>query len=262
MPTPSAPLGTNSLWLKTYTPRPEARLRLICFHPAGAGPNFYRSWAALLPQDIEVCAVQLPGRESRFVEDPLTDYATAVAALYAALRPTLDRPYALFGHSMGALLAHGVAATAARLGAPAPRRLLLSGAGGPGTELRKSGRGGWTADELVADLREMGGTPEEVLADPELLDLILPVLRADYALCETFHAAPPAGPTLTCPLSLLGGDRDHYTPADLALWAPTTTGPTTQHLYPGGHFFLADESADAVLATVAAELRPPGTEAG
>jgi surfactin synthase thioesterase subunit len=258
----ATPLGTNSRWLKTFTPRPDARLRLICFHPAGAGPNFYRSWAVLLSQDIEVCVVHLPGRESRFVEDPLTDYPTAVADLYAALRPVLDRPYALFGHSMGALLAHGVATTAARLGAPAPARLLLSGAGGPGCEPSKAGRGGWTDDELVADLREMGGTPEGVLADPELLGLILPVLRADYALCDSFHAGPPAGPTLTCPLTLLSGENDHYSPADVALWAPTTTGPTTQHLYAGGHFFLAHESAEAVLATVAQELGTRRPEAG
>ncbi|WP_165845501.1 thioesterase II family protein [Streptacidiphilus pinicola] len=252
MPTPTSPAA--NLWLQTVTPRPAARLRLFCFHPAGAGPNFYRSWGERLPQDVEVVAVHLPGREGRFLEPPLSDYSPVVAELHAALRTALDRPYALFGHSMGALLAYGVAVAAARHGDPAPERLLLSGCGGPGTVQTKGGRAVWSDAELVADLREMGGTPEEVLAEPDLLKLILPVLRADYALCDSFHAAPPAGPLLDVPLTVLGGVDDHYGPADLARWSAVTSGPTTQYAFPGGHFFLAAESADAVLATVTAEL--------
>ena len=252
MSTPFSPAANR--WLQTVTPRPAARLRLFCFHPAGAGPNFYREWAERLPADIELTAVHLPGREGRFLEPALTDYAAAVAALHAGLRPALDRPYALFGHSMGALLAYGVAVSAARAGDPAPERLLVSGCGGPGTVQPKGGRSGWTDADLVADLREMGGTPEQVLAEPALLDLILPTLRADYALCDSFGAAPLTGPLLRVPLSVLGGTEDHYTTADLARWSSVTTGPATQYAFPGGHFFLSQESADAVLATVVAEL--------
>jgi surfactin synthase thioesterase subunit len=253
MSTPFSPVSNR--WLQTVAPRPAARLRLICFHPAGAGPNFYRSWADRFPEDIEVSSVHLPGREGRYLEPPLTDYTVTVSALHAALRPALDRPYALFGHSMGALLAYGVALTAARLGDRAPERLLLSGCSGPGSEPPKAGRAEWTDADLVADLRAMGGTPEEVLDDPCLMDLILPVLRADYGVCDSFRVAPPAGPLLHSPLTILGGAEDHHTPAALAAWAAVSTGPSSQHSFPGGHFFLVNESADAVLATVAAELR-------
>ncbi|MEY9871506.1 medium-chain acyl-[acyl-carrier-protein] hydrolase [Streptacidiphilus sp. MAP12-33] len=253
----STPYGTAhnaNPWLTTLTPRPAARLRLVCFPPSGAGTNFYRPWAARLPQDVELLAVRLPGREDRYREALIEDYPTAVARLHTALRPVFDQPYALFGHSMGALLAYGVALASARLGAPAPVRLLLSGAGGPGTEPPKAGRGTWSDEEIVADLREMGGTPEAVLDHRELLDLILPVLRADYTLCDAFYADPPTSPLLDCPLTVLGGAKDHYTPQDLARWTRVSTGPATHHTYPGGHFFVVGESADAVLATLTTEL--------
>ncbi|WP_052441153.1 thioesterase II family protein [Streptacidiphilus anmyonensis] len=264
-PLSTAPSSAPTPWLQTVAPRPAARLRLLCFHPAGAGPHFYRPWAAQLPADIEVSAVNLPGREARYNEPLLGDYTTALSSLYAALRQWLGadrRPYALFGHSMGALLAYGVALTAARLGDPAPERLLLSGVGGPGTEQPKAGRAEWSDAELVADLREMGGTPEEVLGEPELLSLILPVLRADYGVCDSFRATPPTGPLLNCPLTLLGGADDHATPPQLARWAEVTAGPTTQYTFPGGHFYLTQESSDAVLATLAAELRAPARRPG
>ncbi|MER5640602.1 alpha/beta fold hydrolase [Kitasatospora sp. NPDC002227] len=244
-------------WLQTPAPRPGARLRLFCLPPAGAGPSFYRRWANRLPADVELRAVHLPGREARFSEPLLTDYPSALAELYAAMRPELDRPYALFGHSMGALFAHGLALTAARLGERGPEQLLLSGCGGPGTEPPKPGRAGWSDEEFVADLRTMGGTSEEVLANPELLELLLPVLRADFTLCDSYLAEPPSGPLLHCPLTLLGGEEDHYSAEDIARWTVVTAGASTQHAFPGGHFYLAGESADAALDTVAAALAGP-----
>ena len=242
-------------WIHAWQPRPNARLRLICFHPAGAGPTFFRPWARQLPEEIEVLAVRLPGRESRITEPLLTDYAQAVAELHAALRPLTDRPYALFGHSMGALLAYGVARETARHGGPAPVRLFVSGAGGPGGGPKKKNRPAWSDDELVAELREMGGTPDAVLDEPELLGIILPILRADYAVCDAFRAAPVAAdPELTCPVSILGGAADEYDEDQLSRWAAVTRGPSRQRIFPGGHFFLTEESADAVRLSLVADL--------
>jgi surfactin synthase thioesterase subunit len=244
-------------WLRPLNRCATPRLRLLCLPPAGAGPSFYRAWAAGLPRDVEALAVHLPGREGRFTEPPLTDYRAAVAAVYAGIRPALGPlPYALFGHSMGAMLAHGVALTAAAHGGPTPEHLLLSGAGGPGATPPVTGRARWSDAELVADLREMGGTAEDVLAAPELLDLLLPIFRADYALCESYHAAPPTG-RLTCPVTALGGTADRHTPDDLSRWASVTTGSFTCRTFPGGHFFLTQESPGPALDAVAAALRRP-----
>jgi surfactin synthase thioesterase subunit len=205
-----------------------------------------------MPADVEVLAIQLPGREARLAEPHLTDYGQAVAQLFAAIRPLLDRPYTLFGHSMGALLAYGIAMAAPRGGALAPDRLIVSGCPGPGSAPRKPGRAKWSEAELIEDLREMGGTPEEVLDNSGLLELILPTLRADYAIYESFRR--PTGPELECPLSVLGGEDDSVSVADLERWADTTRADSSVRLFPGGHFFLTGQSAEAVFAAVTADL--------
>ena len=244
----------DEAWARTWQPRPDARLRLICFPPAGAGAMFFRPWAQRLPAEIEVVSVLLPGRENRIAEPLITDYRQAVSALHTALRPLTAQPYALFGHSMGALLAYGFALETARYGGPAPVRLFVSGAAGPGTETRKN-RTAWTDDEIVAELRTMGGTPEAVFAEPELLALMLPIFRADFAVCDAFRAAPPAAdPVLECPVTILGGAADEYSAQQLASWADVTRGPSRQRMFPGGHFFLSEESAEAVPLSVGADL--------
>jgi len=253
---PSSVALTTNPWLRPLTRSTHPRLRLLCIPPAGAGPHFYRTWATGLPEDVEALAIHLPGRENRFAEPLMTDYHDAVEAVYAGVRTALGPlPYALFGHSMGALLAYGLALTAARMGDPAPEHLLLSGCSGPGSPPLKAGRGRWSEVELVADLRAMGGTTTEVLENPELLDLLMPILRADYTLCESFRAAPPTGPLLSCPLTVLAGaDDDDHTPADLARWADVSNGCFSQYTFSGGHFFLTHESARPVLTTVASAL--------
>lgn len=250
----SAGSRPDAAWIQNWQPRPSARLRLICFHPAGAGSLFFRPWARRLPETIEVLAVRLPGRESRIAEPLMTDYAQVVACLHAALRPLTERPYAMFGHSMGALLAYGVAQEATRYGDPPPARLFVSGTDGPGNG-PKPNRALWSDDEIVADLRKMGGTPEAVFDEPELLATILPILRADYMVCDAFRAAGPAAdPLLECPVSILGGAADAYDEEQLGRWAGVTRGPCGQRIFPGGHFFLSEESAGAVDQYVAGEL--------
>ncbi|MFC8452053.1 thioesterase II family protein [Kitasatospora sp. NPDC057223] len=253
--TSSAPVVPSRTWTRTFLPRPGARLRLFCFHSAGGGPSMYRDWPARLPADIEVVAVQLPGRETSIGEPWLTDYQEVVDQLHAALRPQLDRPYALFGHSMGALLAYGVALAALRCGDRPPGRLLVSGSAGPGAEPSRPDRADWPDAELVEDLRSMGGTPEEVLASRELLDLILPALRADYAVCRSFRHPDEA--LLDCPVSVLGGLEDSVSLDGLHRWSGTTRAATSVRTFPGGHFFLTGESAPGVLAAVTQDLAAP-----
>jgi medium-chain acyl-[acyl-carrier-protein] hydrolase len=250
--------ASASAWVRSPAPRPGARLQLLCFHPAGGGPSLFRGWPAQLPADVEVLAIQLPGRESRFTETPLSDYREAVAQAFAALRPLLERPYALFGHSMGGLLAYGIALTAQQTGAPAPTRLIVSSCAAPGSPNERRGRGHWSEAELVGELRKMGGTPEEVLTDPDLLSLILPTLRADYTICDSFFARPPQGMLLDCPVSAFCGSEDTVTPEQMRAWSATTSATTSAgaeaRTFAGNHFYLSGPTAPSVLGAVSALL--------
>lgn len=242
-------------WLLRSTPRPLARARLFCFSHAGGGASAFRLWASALPQQLEVCAVQLPGRENRLREPPLASVAAIVDALVPALAPHLDLPFAFFGHSMGAVLAAEVTrallASAGRL----PRHLLVSGrrpphVPGPETPLHVL-----PDPEFIAEIRHRyGGMPPEIVEDRELLALLLPSLRADVRALETHR--PPARPALPCPVSVFGGSEDRLTPrAHLDAWRGETTGAFRVRVFAGGHFYL-DACRAELLADIAATLAP------
>jgi medium-chain acyl-[acyl-carrier-protein] hydrolase len=241
-----------SPWTRIVRPRPAARLRLICLPWAGGGASGYRDWPAHLPDDVEVVAVQLPGRESRLGEPPVTSMEPLVAGLAAGVRGQLDRPFALFGHSMGALIAFELARRLRSMGRE-PVRLLVSGARPPHLPSRRArDRHTLPDQEFVATVRELGGMPPEVLDSPDLLDLVLPALRGDFALVEGY--AWRAGPALHCPISAFGGvEDDEVGRDDLAAWSRHTTGSFRRHLLPGGHFFV-NSSRESLLQIVAAEV--------
>ncbi|MDH6132148.1 surfactin synthase thioesterase subunit [Kitasatospora sp. MAA4] len=239
-------------WVRCPEPRPQARLRLICFHPAGGGPTMYRTWPQSLPADVELLAIQLPGRESRIAEPHLTTYQDAVEQAHAAIMPFLDRPYALFGHSMGAMISYGVALAAQREGRRAPSRLLVSGCAAPAHIRRRPERLEWDDARLVQELRAMGGTSPEVLAIPELVEMVLPTLRADYRICATF--SHPQDEQLDCPVAVFGGTEDTMSQESLARWADTTRADSSLRMFPGGHFFLTNAAAPDVLAGIREEL--------
>ncbi|MDH6114804.1 surfactin synthase thioesterase subunit [Kitasatospora sp. MAP12-15] len=250
----AAPASTP--WIRNPEPRPGARLRLICFHPAGGGPTMYRTWQASLPADVELLAVQLPGRETRIAEPHLTDYQEAVDQAYAAIQPFLDRPYVLFGHSMGAMISYGVALAARRAGRRTPARLVVSGCSAPDRFEPRHDRPQWSDARLVQELRTMGGTPPEVLAIPALVEMVLPTLRADYGICATFRRTE--GEQLDCPVAVFGGTEDSMSKEDLELWAGVTTADSSLRMFPGGHFFLTVESGPEVLAALREELAAVG----
>jgi medium-chain acyl-[acyl-carrier-protein] hydrolase len=237
--------------------RDAAALRLFCFPYAGAGTSAFRGWHEALPPDVEVCSLQLPGRGSRLGEPAFRRMTPLVEALAEGVRAALGTPIAFFGHSMGALVAFELAREMRRRGWPAPRHLFVSGLAAPHlpdpapTRLHRL-----TDGELVAELRRLGGTPPAVLESPEILELTLPTLRADFELLETYRYEPE--PPLDCDLTALGGQDDRFvTPGGLAAWAAETSGRFTRVVFPGNHFFLHSAAA-AVLRTVSDHLRASG----
>jgi medium-chain acyl-[acyl-carrier-protein] hydrolase len=242
----------DALWVQRAPPRTEARRRLFCFPHAGAAASAYREWPNGLPSDIEVCAVQLPGREARMREAPIARMDEMVAALADGLRGLLDRPFAFFGHSMGAFIGFELARELRRSGAPGPDHLIMSAARAAHLPSSRRPLYALPEAEFVAEVRGMNGTPPEVLAHPELRRLVLPILRADCALCETwrFRAEAP----LACDITVLGGIRDREVDrGQLEAWRELTTGACTVRMLPGDHFFIRSARLK-VLALVAASL--------
>lgn len=228
---------TANLWLSCPKPNPAATVRLFCFPYSGAAASIYYPWADVLPPFVEVCPVQLPGHGTRLREPLATRLEAQVQAVAAGLAPAFDRPFAFFGHSMGALLSFELARHLRRTGRPGPVHLFVSGHGAPHLPDRNPPMHQLPEDEFVAKLRELNGTPEEVLRHSELLQLLTPILRADFAVCETYVYRPE--PPLACPISAYGGLADAYVSREeLEAWQEQTASRFSLRVFAGDHFYL------------------------
>lgn len=245
----------SNAWVRRFNARPHAKARLFCFSYAGAGASVFRLWPTGLPAELEVCAVQLPGRETRLQERAFTHLPDIVSALVVAMRAEFDRPFAFFGHSMGAVVATELARTLQAGAGPVPEHLIVSGRRAPHLADTDAPIHCLPDAAFVAELnRRYGGIPQEVLQHQELLDLLLPCLRADLTALETFQ--PPAGPGLSMPISAFGGSEDpRASRAQLEAWRHATHGIFRSRVFPGDHFFLNSRRAD-VLADLSITLAP------
>ncbi len=252
--------GATDGWIVRPRPNPGAALRLFCFPYAGAGAPIFRDWPAGLPETVEVCAVQLPGRGSRVRETPFTEVAPLLSALSDSLERDLEGPFALFGHSLGALLAFELARELRREFLPQPVRLFVSGCGAPQEPYLYPPIHTLPEAKFLAELQRWGGTPLEVLAHQELMQLLLPALRADFALRETYAYADE--PPLDCPISAFGGLDDRWVSREsLDAWRAQTYAAFSLQLLPGDHFFLASSRPRllaAIAETLAAHLAAAG----
>lgn len=240
-------------WIQRPRPAPGARLRLFCIPHAGGGASAYRGWADALPPEVEVCPVQLPGRENRMAEPAIDRLEPLVEALAEAVGRWSDLPFAVFGHSNGALIAFELARHLRAREARQMAHLFASGRRAPHLPQRTPFLHALPDDAFVREVRALGGTPEEVLAHPELLRLLIPLLRADIALNETyaFRDEPP----LDLPLTAYGGIADEKAHRDeLEGWARHTARAFVLRLFPGDHFFLHGPARDAVLRALAQDL--------
>lgn len=212
-------------------------VRLFCFPYAGGGVADYAEWQAELGPDVEVCALQLPGRGRRLFEEPFFEMEALAESVAAVVAQRLDKPFVFFGHSMGALLAFEVARIMRRKRLPQPERLWVSGAEGPRTRALKKRLHDLPDAELIAALRDYNGTPAEVLDDPEMMELLLPGIRADFAVVERYRYRAEA--PLSLPIHVVRGDADPYVDAQRAAgWGLESTHSIREHVFAGDHFFV------------------------
>jgi medium-chain acyl-[acyl-carrier-protein] hydrolase len=246
-------IANTKNWIFGTRPNHNARLRLFCFPFAGGGASLYCPWVSALAPEIEVYPIQFPGRENRLREAPFRQFEALIQALTQMLQPYLDIPYAFFGHSMGALVSFELAHQLRRQGARLPEHLFLSAYRSPDT----------TPDEplhalpepaLIKKLLELEGTSQEILAHAELRQILLPLLRADFAVCESYQYI--AREPLDRPITVLGGDQDKRVRQEaLETWRVQTSAGFTLYMLPGNHLFVRSAQT-AVLRIVSQTLLP------
>lgn len=226
----------DSPWIDYARPSGSAALRLFCLPHAGGGAGSYRDWVAGLAPEIEVLPVQLPGRETRFFDRPFTTIAPLVGALAEALRPFLDKPFAFFGHSLGALIAFELIRHLQNEGV-VPTHLFVSGYSAPHLPDKLPPMHHLADGQFVAALQALDTMPTAVLENEELLTLLLPLLRADFAIYERYQFQ--AGDPIQCPITILGGKADTLVPPEMLLpWNEHTVQPGEMYLFEGDHFYL------------------------
>ena len=216
---------------------PNPGLRLFFFPHAGGSAASFRGWPAHLPMDAACYAIQLPGRGDRLREPPFTALTALVDNLAIEMQPWLQPPFVFFGHSMGALIAFELTRRLQAMRVPTPVHLFVSGRGTPDRRSTRRRLYDLPDEELIEEVDRLGGLPGSVRADAELMHLLLPTMRADFSVTQTYVFAP--GPPLECPITALGGTHDPDVGIDqIAGWRDHTTRTFTMHVIEGDHFFV------------------------
>jgi medium-chain acyl-[acyl-carrier-protein] hydrolase len=245
------PIESNSPWIifpKSYHP---LRLRLFCFHYAGGNASIFRSWSEDLPPTIQVCAIELPGRQSRIAEPPFARMPRLVEALAQALCPFLDIPYAFFGHSMGALISFELVRQLRRQNHMGPVHLFAASCRAPHLAHTHYPIHTLSESSFLIALNRIAPAPKELLQNSELRQLIMPTLRADVALCETYTFTKEE--PLNCPISIFGGTRDwEVSRTELSAWQCQTRGEFKLRQFADNH--LLNSARSLLLQSICEDL--------
>jgi|SRR5580704_13375903 medium-chain acyl-[acyl-carrier-protein] hydrolase len=232
-------------WFACFKPRPAAKIRLFCFPYAGGSPLVFRNWAQQLPPSIEVCPVQLPGRGNRLKDPLFTNMSELVPAVASALTNYLDKPFAFFGHSLGAVICFELTRRFAATQLPGPLHLLVAGSNAPDVRSEAPSMYDRPDTEFIQHLRDLRGTPHAVLQHPDMLRLMLPMLRSDFEVSETYKYS--VQPAVDCPITALSGIDDlEVTQEGLRAWREHTLQSFTLNMLPGDHFFLHTSEAKLI----------------
>lgn len=244
----------DNLWLRRFHPAPahtSSNPRLVCFPHAGGSASSFLSFSRSLAAVLEVAAVQYPGRQERRREPCFGSMTDLAEQIFTVLKPSTDRPLALFGHSMGAIAAFEVARRLEDELDISPVALFVSGRRAP-SRYRAEYVHQQDDDGLVAEIKALSGTDIRVLDNEELLQMVLPAIRSDYKAIETYQYQD--GPKLHCPIHAFVGDADpRATIEEVTAWDKHTTGQFTLSVFPGGHFYLNEHQAD-IAKTVTTRL--------
>jgi medium-chain acyl-[acyl-carrier-protein] hydrolase len=245
-------VNTTSTWF-TVPRNEQAKIRLFCFPYAGGTNIIFRTWGKALGPSIAVCTAHLPGRERRLTEKPYTSAQSLVEAAAEAITPHLDLPFALFGHSMGAVISFELARHLRRLNLPLPKHLFLSGRGAAQFGVMERLTYNLPVNEFAEELRRLNGTPREVLEHQELMELMIPLLRADFQVCQTYCYTEE--PALDCPITAFGGLYDHEVTREMVgAWREQTSSSFRLLMMPGDHFFV-NSAQERILDILAQELQ-------
>ncbi len=228
-------------WIRQLRQIPNPRLRLFCFPYAGGGASLFRLWSEYLPEEVEVCPVQLPGRESRVKEPIYDELLPLVEKLSDVLLPGFNLPFVFFGYSLGALIAFELARLIRKKFNIVPNHIIVAASPAPHLLEKNFPVHELSSGEFIEFLRKMEGTPEEVFNDPGLLEFFLPLLRADFRVYETYLYYPDL--PLACPISAYGGlGDDSVTEDELQSWEVHTSTNFIRRMFPGNHYFLRDHA--------------------
>ncbi|MFC5703417.1 thioesterase II family protein [Cohnella faecalis] len=217
------------------------RVTLFMFPYAGASASVYEKWKPLFHESIDIVPVEIPGRGKRFPEPPLRRIGPIVEDAYTRIEGQLsERPYALFGHSLGSVVAFELARKAKRLGKKPPVRLFVSGRAAPQVKELDEPVYLLPDERFKQKIRSLGGTPPEFFQNEQLLSLFLPILKADYEASDTYRDEADASDKLSCGMTVLHGTEDE--PCDPSEWSVHSTGTSDFHEFEGGHFFINEHA--------------------